>query len=179
MKKNSIDKRCVAVFAICLSLFSGVASAAELAGPLKPLAFLVGRWEGGGAVADTGAAAKGVSVISVEANGGVILRKDHTDLFDKAGKPSGGFDQIMMVYPDAQGVRGEYSDGQHLIHYGSAKVEAGKSVEFTSVAQPGAPTFRLRYDVEGPDALKVTFGMIPPGQTAFQPIAVGELHRAR
>ncbi len=159
-------------------LASGV-SAAELAAPLKPLAFLVGRWDGGGVVADTGGTAKGFSTITVEANGGVLLRKDHTALFDKAGKLTGGFDQVMMIYPDAGGVRADYSDGQHLIHYTSARVEPGRSVEFIGDARPGAPTFRLRYEIEGPDVLTVTFGVVPPGQTTFQPIATGELHRAK
>jgi hypothetical protein len=145
---------------------------------LAPIGFLVGRWTSGeGKVADTDGASRGASMITVEAGGAVLLRRDHTDLFDKAGKPSGGFDQIMMIYAEGGGLHADYSDGEHLIHYVSAEVVPGRSVAFTSAAQPGAPVFRLRYEVTGPDTLAGAFAMSPPGQSDFRPIAAGELHR--
>jgi hypothetical protein len=145
---------------------------------LAPIGFLVGHWTSGeGKVAETGGIARGASLITAEAGGAVLLRHDHTDLFDAGGKPSGGFDQIMMIYAEGGTLRGEYSDGDHLIHYVSAEVSPGRSVSFTSAAQPGAPVFRLSYALKTPDTLAVTFAMEPPGQTAFRPIATGELHR--
>ncbi len=145
---------------------------------LEPLRFLVGRWEGGGAVSDPGGRAHGVSLISVEADGRALLRSDRNQVFDKAGNPTGSFGQLMTIYPDADGVRADYVDGEgHVIHYGPAKIVPGASAEFTSIAPPGAPVFRLRYDARGPDGLKVAFMIEPPGQTDFQPIAVGEVHR--
>jgi hypothetical protein len=145
---------------------------------LAPIGFLVGHWTSGeGKVAETGGTARGASTITAEAGGAVLLRRDHTDLFDAGGKPSGGFDQIMMIYAEAGGLRADYSDGEHLIHYVSAEVVPGRSVTFTSAAQPGAPVFRLSYSVKAPDTLAVMFGMIAPGQSAYRPIAAGELHR--
>ena len=52
----------------------------------------------------------------------------------------GGFDQIMMIYPEAGTVRADYSDGVHVIHYVSAMVEPGAAVTFTSAASPHLPT---------------------------------------
>jgi hypothetical protein len=146
--------------------------------PLAGLDFLIGDWSSGrGDVADTGGTSTGRSTMTSEAAGAVILRRDHTDLFDKSGRPMGGFDQIMMIYPEAGTVRADYSDGVHVIHYVSATVEPGVAVTFTSAASPGAPTFRLAYRLTAPDRLSVWFGMASPGGGDFRPIAVGELRK--
>lgn len=149
---------------------------------LKPdlagLGFLVGAWSSGaGTVADTGETSTGSSTIEPAANGAVLLRRDHTALFDKAGKPTGGFDQIMMIYQDAGTLHADYSDGSHVIHYASAVVEPGRSVTFTSAGPTGAPTFRLSYTLADPRTLSVAFSMRPPGGDAFRPIATGTLTR--
>jgi hypothetical protein len=148
--------------------------------PLQPLSFLVGEWKGDdGKVAETGGTSKGGSRISVEADGWALLRQDHTELFDKAGKPAGAFHQTMMIYPDNGMVHADYVDGEgHAIHYVSADVATGKSVTFTS-AKGAGPVFRLSYVLESPGRLKVNFGMIPPGQDQFRPIATGSLNKVQ
>jgi hypothetical protein len=161
---------------------SALAAAAAQPAALKPdlagLGFLLGDWSSGkGQVAETGGASEGASRFTPEAGGAVILRRDHTGLFDRAGKPTGGFDQIMMIYPDAGGVHADYSDGSHVIHYVSAQVTPGRAVVFTSAAAPGQPVFRLSYDLKGPKTLAVDFSLQPPGAAAFQPIATGTLSR--
>jgi hypothetical protein len=161
--------------AICVA--SSATAQSALAPALSGISFLVGHWTSGeGKVADTGGTSKGSSAITVEANGNALLRRDHTDLFDDHGKPTGGFDQIMLIYPEAGVLHADYSDGQHVIHYIGAV--SGKSITFTSVTQTGAPTFRLRYEAQSPDTLAVTFGIIPPGQTAVRPIAAGTLRKS-
>jgi hypothetical protein len=162
-----------------LAMATGV-QAATLTPSLQPLNFLVGAWEGAGEVSDTGGHAHGVSAITIEADGKALLRNDRNEVLDKAGKPTQAFHQMMLIYPDAGGVRADYVDGEgHVIHYGPAAIVDGKSVEFVSTAPAGAPVFRLRYDAVGADRLKISFSIQPPGQTAFQPIAVGEVHRTR
>jgi hypothetical protein len=144
------------------------------------IGFLVGRWDtGSGKVADTGGTSKGFSIVTAEANGAALLRRDHTDLFDAAKKPSGAFDQIMLIYPENGTIHADYSDGQHVIHYTSATVVAGESVTFSSESRPDTPTFRLTYEFHAPNTLSVTFGMVPPGQSAFQPIASGTLEKSK
>jgi hypothetical protein len=146
--------------------------------PLAALTFLVGDWSSGrGDVADTGGTSSGRSTMTSEAGGAVILRRDHTDLFDKAGRPTGGFDQIMMIYPEAGTIRADYSDGAHVIHYVAATVEPGAAITLTSAVSPNVPTFRLAYRLIAPGRLSVWFGMAPPGGGDFRAIATGELRK--
>jgi quercetin dioxygenase-like cupin family protein len=165
------------VLAATLAFATGV-GAAELKGALKPLTFLVGHWEGGGEVKETGGQARGVSDMTVEADGRLLLRRDRNETLDAAGKAVGGLGQMMSVYEESGAVRADYVDGEgHVIHYGPAAIVPGRSVEFTSVA-PAGPLFRLRYEAEGVDTLKIWFGIKPPGAAEFQPIAIGAVHRA-
>jgi hypothetical protein len=147
--KTSIKAGLVA-FGLLAGLVAMPASAqVPTLGPgLAPIGFLAGHWTGSdGVVADTGGRARGQSTMTPEAGGAVLLRRDHTDLFDAAGKPTGGFDQIMMIYAEGGTLHADYSDGSHLIHYTSAVVTPGKSVSFLSASNPGAPTFKLTYDL--------------------------------
>jgi len=158
--------------------FSASAGTPPLKADLAGIGFLVGRWESGsGRVADSGGTSRGSSVVTVEANGAALLRRDHTDLFDARAKPSGGFDQVMLIYAENGTIHADYSDGQRVIHYTSATVVAGESVTFSSTPQAGTPAFKLTYELHAPDTLSVTFGMTPPGQSGFQPIASGTLKR--
>lgn len=161
---------------VCLAL-PAVAQTA-LKPPLAPLGFLVGSWKSDdGKVAETGGTSKGGSVISAQSDGWVLLRQDHTELFDRNGKPAGGFHQTMVIYPDNGAIHADYVDGEgHAIHYVSAEIAPEKSVTFSSAPGQG-PVFRLRYELQGPGVLAVRFGMIPPSQSEFRPIAVGTLRK--
>ena len=165
---------------LALTALFAIGGVARAEGPaltpgLAGLAFLVGDWKGGGKVAENGGSAVGVSTIRPEPGGLALLRRDHTDLFDAAGKPSGGFDQLMMIYPEAGAVHADFTDGTHVIHYRKAEVLAGRSVVFISDAPAGAPTFRLSYNLTAPDQLTVSFSYAPPGSSTFRPIATGVL----
>jgi len=170
-----------AIIAGCLLFLSAPALAQPALKPaLAPLAFLVGNWDSGeGKVADTGGTSKGGSVFTVESDGTAILRRDHTETFDKDGKPAGAFHQTMLIYPDGGGIHADYVDGEgHAIHYTGAIVTAGKSITFISAAGQG-PVFRLGYELQSPGVLAVSFGMTPPGSDQVRPIATGILKRAK
>jgi hypothetical protein len=160
-----------------LLLVASPLSAQTLGPPLSGIGFLVGQWtSGSGVVSDTGGTSKGSSVITAEAGGAAILRRDHTELFDAKGKPSGGFDQIMLIYPDGGTIHADYTDGQHVIHYTSAAVTPDKSVVFSSAGGPG-PVFRLSYELQSPGTLAVSYSMKPPGRPTYVPVATGTLKR--
>lgn len=163
---------------VCLGVVSPVVAQERPKSDLAGIEFLVGHWRSSdGQVGDTGGSSKGSSVISLEANGHALLRRDHTDLFDAKGKPTGRFEQIMLIYPEGGTLHADYSDGRHVIHYTSASVVPGKSVVFSSTPQSGEPSFRLTYEAQGAGVVKVTFGAIPPGRTEFRPIAGGTLKK--
>ena len=168
----------VTAAAVSFVLMTPALAAPALKPALEPLGFLVGNWDSGeGKVADTGGTSKCGSVVSVESDGAVILRRDHTETFDKAGKPAGSFHQTMIIYHDGGVIHADYVDGEgHAIHYTSADVVADKSVTFTSAPSQG-PVFRLTYELQSPKMLAITFGMIPPVATEFRPIATGTLKK--
>ena len=172
--------RAIAIGSFTLLLAAPAHADMALKPALAPVAFLVGNWDSGeGKVAETGGTSKGGSIISVESDGSALLRRDHTELFDKAGKPAGGFHQTMLIYPDGNTLKADYVDGEgHAIHYISADVVPGKSVTFRSGTGQG-PQFKLTYEMRAPDMLAVSFGMTPPGEGAFRPIATGTLKKMK
>jgi len=110
--------------------------------------------------------------------GGAILRRDHTDLFDRDGRPAGGFDQIMLIYGDQGRVHADYLDGQHVIHYVTAEVGPGESVSFLTDEHVPGPAFKLSYRRSAAETLHIAFAMRPPGQTAYVTVAEGDAHPA-
>jgi hypothetical protein len=162
--------------AALICLLAGPANAVPLAPPLSGLGFLLGTWSGSGKVADTGGSSTGTSAFSAEANGTVLIRKDHTNLFGKDGKPAGGFDQLMVIYPENGAIHADYFDGAHIIHYGAAQVDPGRSVVFTTSSSPHSPAFKLSYMLRN-GALAVDFAMAPRGVTTFRQVAAGTLKR--
>jgi len=167
-------------FAVAASVFLASPTMAQtgLKPPPAPLEFLLGNWKSDdGKIAETGGTSKGGSQLSIASDGWALLRQDHTELFDKNGKPTGGFHQTMVIYPENGAIHADYVDGEgHAIHYISTELAPGKSVTFSSTPGQG-PVFRLRYELQAPQTLAVSFGMTPPGQSEFRPIASGTMRK--
>lgn len=144
---------------------------------LQPLSFLVGRWAAPDGKTEQGTAS-GRSEFTIEAGGGALLRRDHTTLKTAEGKRAGSLGQVMLIYPEGGGLKADYSDGAHVIHYSKAEVQPGRSVIFSTTAHDGAPAFRLTYALEPGDQVAVKFEMAPPGGAAFKTMAQGEMKRA-
>jgi hypothetical protein len=174
-------RRATSAFAALLVASTASAQTPSLKGGLQGLDFLVGHWSTPtqGKVADTGGSSTGESNFTPEVGGSVLLRKDHVSLYDAAGKPTGGFDIMMMIYPEAGGIHADYADGDHIIHYTSASVDPGRAVTFFSTPSPTAPTFKLSYVLSKPKVIDIDFSMAPPGGTDFHPIATGSATKDR
>ena len=151
------------------------AAAQTLSAPLTGLSFLVGDWTGGGK-SEHDTTDKGVSSIQPVVGGNALLRRDHTDVSDKTGTLIEGFDQIMLIYPEGGTLHADYLDGTHVIHYTSAAIQPGQSVQFLTDNSASAPAFRLTYSKQAADTLAIKFEMQPPGATQFQTVAEGALH---
>jgi len=177
MMKIGIATAAVLAALALRSATTSAQTAPTLQPALAPIAFLLGSWTSTtGTVADTGETAAGRSTMSAEAGGVAILRRDHTDL-SRNGKATESFDQIMLIYPEGATLHADYTDGTHIIHYGSATIVPDRSVAFTSTPAAAAPTYRLTYEVTALDTLAIRFEVEPPGASAFVPIATGTLHR--
>jgi hypothetical protein len=163
------------IFAALLVATTASAQTPNLKAGLQGLDFLVGHWTTPtqGKVADTGGSSTGEVNFTPEVGGSVLLRKDHVSLYDAAGKPTGAFDIIMMIYPEAGGIRADYADGDHIIHYTSASVHPGRAVTFVSASSATTPTFKLSYVLSKPNVIDIAFSMAPPGSRDFHPIATG------
>jgi hypothetical protein len=164
-----------------LALATPALAQPALKGPLAGLSFLVGAWKAdAGKVADTGQTSVGTSSFTAEADGNALLRRDRTELTNPDGKAAGGFSQVMLIHAAGAGLGAAYVDGEgHVIRYEKVTVKPGRSAVFTSASGDGQPAFRLSYELKGPDALQVDFGMLPPGSSTLRPIATGVLHRVK
>lgn len=155
---------------------------------LSGLRFLTGKWlSGRGTVAETGGVSTGYSNIEPILGGSALLRRDHTYLFDAAGKPTGSFDQLTTIYPEAGGTHADYLDGTHVIHYTSAVAVPGRSVTFITQTSSAATQFKLAYSLAGPNTLSRLFDgacrqwSVPPhclGHAGEESIAKGRHRRA-
>ena len=88
------------------------------------------------------------------------------------------YDQIMLIYPEAGKLRGDWFDGQHVIHYTAVAIEPGRSVTFEGSPRGGSPLYRLSYRL-GPSGVEVTFGKRLRGTRSFQAIASGVAARMK
>jgi len=166
-------------FALCCALVCVGAAAAAAAVPpeLEPLAFLIGDWEAGGGGAP--GSSQGIDSFTRGLQDRVILRSSFTEFPATAEKAAFRHDDLTIIYVDEGGaVRAEYFDNEgHIIRY-TETVAAPDRVSFTSAAQPGAPRFRLSYNLASDGVLHGEFAMAPPGQPdSFAPYLSWESRR--
>lgn len=168
-------------FVVAALALAPVAKAAEppLSARLAPLGFLIGAWTGDEGHAESGQAARGTFTIEPAAGGRALLRRDHTQVLGASGEVAQAIEQIMLVYPEGDHLRGDYFDGVHAIHYADAVVVPGESVRFATAKAPGAPAFRLTYGRLPRDRVSILFEMRAPGDTAYRTIAQGAAHREK
>ncbi len=94
------------------------------------------------------------------------------------GKSIGGYDQMMLIYPEAGTLHADFLDGQHVIHYVRVEMIPNQTVTFATAEGTGAPVFHLTYSKTDANTVHIKFEMAPPGQSAFKTIAEGDVQRA-
>ncbi|MDE1150636.1 MAG: hypothetical protein PW843_29145 [Azospirillaceae bacterium] len=147
-----MKRRKVWAAALLPLLMSGTAWAAD---PLAPLDFLIGHWQAPAVSADSPDQG-GTFDIGRDLGGTVLVRHDHIRL-----KDGGAMDMLMLVYPEAGGLRADFFDtAGHVIHYQAASVTAD---QVTFLSDGTGPTFRLTYSAVGKENLRVRFEIKPPG----------------
>ncbi len=144
------------------------------ADPWAPLRFLLGEWEGEG----SGSPGEGSGSFSLrlELGGRALLRRNRADYPATKERPASHHEDLMAIFPEGGVLRALYLDNEgHVIHY-EVTGGPGKAV-FLSEAGPG-PRFRLTYEGEGPDALRLRFEIAPPGKPeAFAPYLAARVRR--
>ena len=169
-------KMAVAAFAIAALPLAAAAQTVPTA--FAPLSFLLGEWSGAG-TSDAGAGS-GSDTFRFDLQGNVVVRRSHAEYPGKDGKPGIVYDALMVVYADPahDGLRADYFDNGHVIHYALVPGTDPLVARFVSDAPPGVPTFRLTYTgVRTGKTLSVKFEVKPPGATAYATIADGVENR--
>jgi len=136
-----------------------------------PLRALVGTWSGSGG--DATHPSQGGFTIAPELGGKLLVRRGTNDT------ATAHHEDLTLIYRTAGGeLQASYFDNEgHAIHYVITPSTDGRSVVFLGDETPGAPRFRLTYDLSSANVLSVTFDMAPPGSTLFQPYITGQVHR--
>ena len=165
----------VAVLAPWL-LSAGAAPDAGQANPLAVASRLLGRW-----VADADPQAPGVtgwSTFEREAQGRVIVRKNHAEYPAANDRPASAHDDLMVIYTEQGKVKADYLDNEeHVIRY-VVTAPTGSTLVFLSEEGAPGPRFRLTYTWPSKDALKLLFEIAPPGTPEqFKPYIRASLHR--
>ncbi|HWZ45945.1 MAG TPA: hypothetical protein VNW97_20905 [Candidatus Saccharimonadales bacterium] len=155
-----------ACFSRAAKPFSATAASVANVGEATPWAdwgFLLGNWtlgEGGG---KPGQGASGTVSFTVDLQGHVIVRKNHSEYASVNGKPPVIHDDRMTIYEEGGATRAIYWDNEgHVIHYTVGLSADKKKITFLSDKTPGAPAFRLTYEDAKPGTVYVGFEIAPP-----------------
>ncbi len=131
------------------------AEPAPQSAPLAGMAFLAGDWNiAGGRMPLYGARPEGSEKVVPELDGKAYVMEVHTVLIGVEGQTMGTNDSVLLVYPDADAVKAEYTNGHVGTTYKVEIVEPGKLVRFTS-DEPGAFS-QFTYERKDPDTIEVT-----------------------
>lgn len=146
---------------------------------LRPLA---GDWTGTGGGGEPGeVSASGIS-FNYELHERVLVRRSYTAFRATARRAAFQHDDLTVIYPGDAGAppRAIYFDDEgHSIEYTVSVSADGQRIECLSALLPDRPRFRLAYVFTGPDELKISFDIAPPGQPEkFKTHVEGSARRA-
>jgi len=125
--------------------------------------WLIGEWKGEG-IGQPGQGG-GTFSFAFDLDKNIIVRKSHSEYPASAKKPVVVHDDLMIVYPDFQGIPAKaiYFDNEgHTINYSITYLE--KSIVFLSEKINNVPFFRLTYTILDNGAVNTKFEMSQDGQ---------------
>jgi hypothetical protein len=155
MSKETI----IVLLCVVLSALPQQAPEKDQSLPFKALDFLIGDWE---AISKPGEGAGSFS-FTREAQGRVLVRRNHAEYPAADGRPAGAHDDLMVIYQDGGSLRADYFDNEgHVIHY---VAQGGAEGEVTFVSEAGAdgPRYRLSYARNPNGNVRGKFEIAPPG----------------
>ena len=126
-----------------------------------PFEWLAGRWTG--EASGQPGQGSGWFAFTPDLQGGVLVRKSHSEYPAAGGRPAIIHDDLLVVYPEGGATRAIYFDNEgHVIRYG---VQAGpRQIVFLSEASAWAPGYRLSYFRLDAGRIRVRFEIAPPGK---------------
>jgi hypothetical protein len=157
----------VRAFIVIAALLGGGVAAAALhmpaPGPLDPLSFLLGTWEGVGS--GKPGEATGQATFAPGLQGRIMTRTSYADTPATSTAPASRHDDLLIIYAAEDGrLRADYWDNEgHVIRY-AVSVPSARSAIFVSDIVTGAPRYRLTYQMGADGALRGTFAVAPPGK---------------
>lgn len=160
------------VLGLAVCCLSASHAAPDPAGSWGDWKGLIGDW-----VSDDGPG--GTFSFAPELDGKVLVRRNQAELPAANGRPAVNHKDLLILYPEAGAVRGEYWDNEgHVIRYRGALAADKGVLSLTSEAAANAPTFRLSYVLEEKAKVMVRFAIAPPDHPdQFKTYVEGRCHR--
>jgi hypothetical protein len=129
-------------------------------GNLAKFKFLIGKWvgSGGGSSSSQGV---GASIFRFDLDSNVIIRENYAHYSAQNNNPEYTHKDLMIIYYQSDTPKAVYFDNEkHVINY---NIEfADNKVIFTSIEIREAPQFRLTYEEDGNNKMKLYFDIAPP-----------------
>ena len=127
---------------------------------LAKFKFLIGEWvgNGGGSISGKGA---GSSIFKFDLDSNVIIRENYAQYPGQNDNPAYIHKDLMIIYYQFSKPKAVYFDNErHVINYNLEIAE--NKIIFTSEEVKGIPQFRLSYEREGDNKMKLYFDIAPP-----------------
>jgi len=124
--------------------------------------FLLGEWTAAGS--GQPGQATGKFTFRPDLQRRVLVRTNYAEYPANKEKPAFRHDDLMIVYRESSSgpTKAIYFDSEgHVIHYLVKLNESAKGVTFLSEPTPGAPSYRLSYIGNAPDAVTIRFEVAP------------------
>ena len=143
---------------------------------LAKFKFLIGEWvgTGGGSISGKGG---GGSIFKYDLDSNVIVRENYAQYPAQNDNPEYTHKDLMIIYYQSSKPKAIYFDNEkHVINY---NIEfSDNKVIFTSEEVKGIPQFRLTYEGEGDNKMKLYFDIAPPNAPGkFGSYLSAEMHK--